>query len=471
MSKLEAFLAPSALAPEEVALFATLLSIPTAGRYPVLELSPHQWKVRMFNAIQHRLLNLARREPVLILFEDAHWSDPTSIELLDALIEQVPDLPVLLVISFRPEFVASWFGRPGVSLMALSRLDHWSATALATQVIKDHILASPLLDRIVSQSDGVPLFIEELTRAVLEAPDPDPANTAFAVPTTLQASLMARLDRLPAAKQVAQIGAVIGREFSHVLLTAASGLPDPQLMAGLAQLAAAGLLFKRGMPPDAVYQFKHALVRDVVYASFTKIPRQTLHRRIGEAIKDQLADRAEVEPEVIAYHFAQAGVSETAIEWWGKAAALAMQRSAFAEAIAHLEKALELSQALDGTEEQRLLRLRLQITYGNALRWARGFGAPETKAAFVRARDLAGTIGDGPERIAADFGLWSASLVSGDWSTLQELAAAFLRNAERWSDLPEGGLAHRVCGTTCWFMGDFIKARLRASALRRSPLI
>jgi class 3 adenylate cyclase/predicted ATPase len=460
LRKLEATLAPAQPTPDDMALFAALLSIPTNGRYPDPELSPQQRKVRTFAALMHRLANLARREPVLILFEDAHWSDPTSIELLDAVIEQVPAFPVLLIISYRPDFVAPWFDLPNVSLMALSRLDRRDATALAAQVVKHRVLSSPLLDRIVLQSDGVPLFIEELTRAVLEAPELDALAVSLAIPDTLQASLMARLDRLPGAKVVAQIGSVIGREFSHTLLASAADMPDANLTRELNQLAASGLLFQRGVPPDAVYTFKHALVRDVVYASLPKPPRLQLHRNIAEAVRDQLPERAETEPEVVAYHFTQAGLSEAAVEWWSKAGSLALQRSAFVEAIAHLEKALDLSQDLDDSEDQRTSHLRLQISYGNALRVVRGFAAPETKAAFVRARDIARTIPDVPERFSAEYGLWSGMFLSGDLPAMRELADAFLRSVETRRDPPETGVAHRIAGMTCWFAGEFIAARL-----------
>ena len=202
---------------------------------------------------------------------------------------------------------------------------------------------------------------------MLEAPELDALAVSLAIPDTLQASLMARLDRLPGAKVVAQIGSVIGREFSHTLLASAADMPDANLTRELNQLAASGLLFQRGVPPDAVYTFKHALVRDVVYASLPKPPRLQLHRNIAEAVRDQLPERAETEPEVVAYHFTQAGLSEAAVEWWSKAGSLALQRSAFVEAIAHLEKALDLSQDLDDSEDQRTSHLRLQISYGNAL--------------------------------------------------------------------------------------------------------
>ena len=459
LTKLEALLASSTPALEHLALFATLMSIPTDERYPPLELSAQQWKVQIFAALIQRLVNLTRQAPVLILFEDAHWADPTSIELLDAVIEQVPDLPVLLMVSFRPEFAATWFGRSGVSLMNLNRLDRRNAMALAAQVIKDNVLASPLLDRIVAQSDGVPLFIEELSKAVLEAPDLDQTNAALAVPTTLQASLIARLDRLPAAKQVAQIGAVIGRKFAYSLLAAVAGLPEIQLSKGIDELVTAGLAFRRGLPPDAAYTFKHALVQEVAYESLLKAQRQHFHRRIAEVIRDQIPDWAHKEPELVAYHFTQGGLAAAAIEWWGKAGELAMRRSAFAEAITHLEAALRLAEGLADGPEQRRSRLRLQVTYGNALRIAQGFGVPETQAAFVAARNLAIMVDDISERFPAYYGLWSGSFLRGDLTSMQETAAAFLRDVESRPGSPEAAMAYRICGMTHWFGGGFGEAR------------
>jgi class 3 adenylate cyclase/predicted ATPase len=458
LAKLEAMLAPTAPAPDDVALLAALLSIPPGAGYPVLELSPQRRKERTFAALIGRLTSLARNAPVLLLFEDAHWSDPTSLELLDIVIEQIADLPVLLIASFRPDFSPPWFGRPGVSLIALSRLDRRDATELAVQIVTGHALSSGLLDRIVVQADGVPLFIEELTKAVLETAEPD-ATRALTVPNTLQASLMARLDRLPAAKQVAQIGSVIGREFPHILLAAVAHLPVPLLAEGLEELIALALVFRRGTPPEAMYAFKHALVRDVAYASLLKTSRQQLHAMIGDALRRELPERAEAEPEFVAYHYAEAGSTELAVEWWAKAGELGLQRSANVEAIGHFEKALALSQELGDAPEYRLGRSRLEISYGNALRVVRGFGAPETRAAFARARDLARVLSDVPERFSAEYGLWSASFIGGDLAAMRELANAFLQKIEDRPDLPENGIAHRLVGMTCWFAGEFISAR------------
>ena len=460
LRKLEELLAPAEPLPEDVSLFAALLSTPTNGRYPALQLSPQQRKTQTFGALKRRLSKLARKQPVLILFEDAHWSDPTSIELLHAVIEDIPRLAVLLIISYRPDFAAPWFDFPNVSLMALHRLDRRDARALAGRVVAHHVIAPLVLERIVTQSDGVPLFIEELTRAVLEAPGPDATGATLAVPDTLQASLMARLDRLPRSKTIAQIGSVAGREFSYALLTSVAEIEEADLLSGLQQLTAAGLLFQRRVSPNVVYTFKHALVRDVVYASLPKTRRQMLHRRIAEALRDEVSERAEPEPEVIAYHFTEAGLSEIAIEWWSKAGDLALQRSAYIEAIARLERALEIANGLDDSEPLRVSRLRLQISVGSALRITRGFAAPETQATFARARGIAATItADIPERLSAEYGLWSGSFQSGELSAMRELADEFQRKAEAEQVSPERGLAHRIVGMTHWFAGDFGNAQ------------
>jgi class 3 adenylate cyclase/predicted ATPase len=458
LQKLEELLAPAEPQPADISLFAALLSIPTNGRYPSPQLSPQQRKSQTFAALMRRLSKLADNQPVLILFEDAHWSDPTSIELLHAVIEEIPRLAALLVISYRSDFAAPWFDFPNVSLMALNRLDRRDAETLVGQVVTHHVVSPPVLERIVTQSDGVPLFIEELTRAVLEAPGPGGSGATLAVPDTLQASLMARLDRLPGSKSIAQVGSVAGREFSHALLASVSDIEEANLERGLQQLIAAGLLFQRGASPNVIYTFKHALVRDVVYASLPKSRRQALHRKVAEAVRDEVSERTEPEPEVIAYHFTEAGLIATAIKWWSKAGDLALQRSAYIEAIAHLERALELANELDDTESQRISRLQLQISMGGAYRITHGFAAPKTQEAFARARAVAATIAaDIPERLSAEYGLWSGSFQSGDLSAMRELADGFVHKVEPGS--PEYGLAHRIVGMTHWFTGDFGTAR------------
>ena len=286
LRKLEEVVAPAELSPEDVALIAAMLSVPTGDRYLQLELNPQRRKERTFGALLRRLERLTQSHPVLMLFEDAQWADPSSLELLDMLIDRLAELPILLVISFRADFTAPWIGRAGVSLIALSRLNRRHSETLAAQVSAERALTRELLERIVTQTDGVPLFIEELTKAVLEtSADLAAAALPLAVPGTLHASLMARLDRLPTARQVAQIGAVIGREFPHALLAAAASLSQEQLARGLDELIASGLVARRGAPPDAVYTFNHALTRDVAYSSLLKSRRQICHQRIATALE------------------------------------------------------------------------------------------------------------------------------------------------------------------------------------------
>jgi tetratricopeptide (TPR) repeat protein len=270
---------------------------------------------------------------------------------------------------------------------------------------------------------------------------------------------MARLDRLPAAKQAAQIGAVIGREFSQNLLTEAAELSEPQLTRGLDELVAAGLVFRRGLPPDSSYTFKHALVQEVAYESLLKTRRQQVHRRITETVCDQHPERTDAEPEIVAHHFTQANLPALAVEWWGKAGDLALRRSAYAEAIAHLEQAIQLADGLDKGWDQRRWRLRLQFTYGNALRIARGFGVTETQAAFAVARDLSVDVEDVSERFPAYYGLWSGSFLRGDLASMREVAAAFLRDVESRPASSESAIAHRISGMTYWFEADFVAAQ------------
>ena len=460
LRKLGVMLVPTQPTSDDMALFAALLSIPSEGHAPALELSPQQRKMRTFAALLHRLSSLARTAATRDPIRGCPLVGP-DIDRIDGCGSRAGANPPcasdhLLSARFRGSLVGSPQRKPH----RLSA-DLIGATRQRSPHRSSGIMSCPChgLNASSLQSDGVPLFIEELTRAVLEAPELDSSGSMLAVPDTLQASLMARLDRLPGAKMVAQIGSVIGREFPHVLLASAAGLSDADLIDGLHQLAASGLLFQHGAPPDAIYTFKHALVRDVVYDSLPRASRKHLHRKIAVAVEDQLPERAETEPEVVAYHLTQAGLSEPAVKWWSKAGGLALQRSAFLEAIAHLETALKLSEELDNSEEQWNSRLRLQISYGNALRVARGFAAPETKAAFAEARKLGRVRADVPERFSADYGLWSISFLGGDLPTMRELADAFLRDVEDRPELPENGIAHRLCGMTDWFVGDFASAR------------
>ncbi len=471
LQKLEKVLGLATDRMNEVApLIASMLSIPLGSRYPPLNLSPAQQRRQTFSALLDHIEGLARKQPVLILFEDAHWADATSLELLDLVIESVQRLPALLLITFRPEFEAPWKGLP-VATIALGRLDRAEAGTLVERVAGGRKLPAEVLAQIVAKTDGVPLFVEELTKNVLESglliEEPeryrlDGPLPPMAIPSTLQDSLMARLDRLMAVKEIAQIGAAIAREFSYSLLHAVVGSDEASLRSALAQLEESELVFRDGAPPEARYSFKHALAQDTAYESLLRTRRQILHRRIAETLCEKFAGVVEAEPELVAHHFTQAGLTEPAIEYWGKAGDLALRRSAFKEAIAHLGKAIEMMGALAGVGENEKTGgqlLRLQVSYGNAMIAAHGHGAPETLAAFTRAHELGADAADMYTRFSANYGLWAGSYVHGDLSGMREPAQAFLRDVESQPGSPEAGVAHRAYGVTLWFTGNFIEAR------------
>jgi tetratricopeptide (TPR) repeat protein len=468
LDKLEAILAPARIA-ETASLFASLLSIPTGDRYPPLTFSAAQQRRLTLAALLDQLEALARQKPVLMLFEDAHWADATSLEVLDLTVERVRALPVLALFTFRPEYEAPWTGLSHVTSIALDRLAPAEVETLAL-----HVAGRPLppevTAQIVAKTDGVPLFVEELTKAVLEAgllvAGPkgwrlDGPLPPFAIPATLQDSLAARLDRLAPVKEIAQIGAAIGREFSYLLLRAVAGHEEPALRAALAQLEEAELLFRTGAPPDARYTFKHALVQDTAYETLLRSRRQILHRQIADALRGEFAAVAAAEPELVARHLTQAGLDEPATQWWGKAGDQALRRSAFKEAASHLGKAVELADKLAVTAPTAALtsnRLHLQTSLGNALIWAKGYPAPETSAAFARARELASREEDASERFSAYYGLWVGHFNRGEREPMREMAELFLREATARPDCREALVGHRISGSTCFYFGDFAGA-------------
>jgi class 3 adenylate cyclase/predicted ATPase len=467
LDKLDTVLALSFTPRRDAALFAQMLSLPNDGRYPTLELAPQQRRQRTLEALTAQVEALSRSNPVLMIFEDVHWLDPTSLEALGRTVDRVRTLSVLLIVTFRPEFEPPWIGRPYVTALTLNRLGEREIAAMIDGVTGNKPLPESIRQDIIERTDGVPLFVEEMTKAVLEAEGEGDArkttgavpSSAQAVPASLHASLMARLDRLGAAKEIAQIGAVIGREFSHALLAAVAGKGQVELQSALDRLMAAGLLFRQGVPPHANYLFKHALVQDAAYGTLLREPRRALHARIAETLRDRFTTVADAEPEVVAHHFTQAVFAEAGIEWWSKAGERALRTSAYEEAIAHLEKALDLAGTLAESATQRLLRLRLQIAYGQALIHARGFAAPETDTAFSRAREFASEIEDVTERFPVYYGLWAGSWVRGEFAQMREPAQAFLDDTKNRPGTREASIAHRLLGSTCWLQGDFIGAR------------
>ncbi|HML11696.1 MAG TPA: adenylate/guanylate cyclase domain-containing protein [Xanthobacteraceae bacterium] len=469
LDSLEALLALSTSQVQAVApLIASLLTIPAGARYPPLGLNPVEQRRRTLLALIEQLEGLARRWPVLLLFEDAHWADPTSIELLGRALDRIAALPVLAVATFRPEFKVPWTIRPNLTVMALDRFDRRESEAMIHEVTGGRKLSPAIVDQIVGKTDGIPLFIEELTRWVIESGALVEAGAAggvegppllFAVPESLQDSLAARLDHLAPVKDTAQVAAVIGREFPLSLLKIVSGRTDAELRSALEQLEDAELVFRHGDPADGLYSFKHALLQDAAYESLLKNRRQALHRRIAETIRDKFPTLADTQPEVVAHHFSRAGVPQDAVAWWGKAGERSLHRSAFVEAIGHFRRAGDFAEALPDVPAVRHMRLRLQIACGNALIASRGHHAAETRAAFARARELAEGLDEAIERFSAYYGLWVGHYVRGEIAPMRELVEVFLNEASRRKGSSELGVAHRLYGVTRWFQGDFLGAR------------
>ena len=416
LDKLSSLLGASPNHDNDVQLLAELLSVPTGDRYPPLNLSARQKKQKTIEALVRQLEVLVRQRPVLMIFEDAHWIDPSSRELLDTTIERVARLPVLLVITFRPEFHPPWTGQAHVSTLNLSRLGRREGAALAGSVAGNNVLPEEIVEEIIERTDGIPLFVEELTKAVVEARvhDGDEASTlnrvppsALAIPATLHASLMARLDRLGAvAKEVAQIGAAIGREFAYEVLAPIAQKTDTEVQAALSRLTDAELVFCRGTPPQATFLFKHALVRDVAYGSLLRGQRQQLHGRIADVLAKHFPTTVETEPEVIAHHYREAGMADAASTYFERAGDRAAARSGYIEATAHFRAAIEEADRLPHKEERARRALTLLLKLGPAIAVTIGEWKPEVEAVYRRAHDLGREVGDGPKLFWATWGLW-----------------------------------------------------------------
>jgi class 3 adenylate cyclase/tetratricopeptide (TPR) repeat protein len=404
LDKLEGVLAQATNDLGEAApLLGALLSIPTGERYPPLTLSPQKQKERTLRALVAQVEGLAARTPVLMLFEDAQWSDPTSLELYDLIVDRVAALPVLLIVTFRPEFTPPWIGRPHVTLRALNRLSPRQRAEMIAGVTGGKALPEEIAAQIVDRTDGVPLFVEELTKAVVEsgmltdagdrytAPGP---VTPLAIPASLQASLVARLDRLAPVREVAQIGAALGRQFSHELIAAVAAMPQRQLDDALTQLVGAELVYRRGTPPDAEYTFKHALVQDAAYDTLLRGRRQQLHARIAAALEDRFPEIVAAQPALLAHHCEEARLAERAIAYWLAAGRQTLGRSAAAEAVSLLRRGLALVPALPDGDRRRETELDLQIALGQALGAAShtNWGLPELAAVNSRARELASAL-------------------------------------------------------------------------------
>jgi class 3 adenylate cyclase/predicted ATPase len=474
LDKLDAVLAQTSTSTEDAALFAEMLSLPNDGRYPALELAPEQRRQRTLEALTSQLAKLARQQPVLMIFEDAHWVDPTSLEVFGRIVDRIKTLPVLLIVTFRPEFDAPWVGQSHVTSLTLNRLGEREAAAIIARLVGNKELPADVMAEIVERTDGIPLFVEEMTKAVLEAESEGAArrtvaavpSSALAVPASLHASLMARLDRLGPAKEVAQIGSAIGREFSHALLASVARKSEAELGSALERLIQAGLLFRQGMPPQASYLFKHALVQDAAYGTLLREPRRALHARIAEAIESQFAETAKSRPEILAHHCTEAGLIEKAAGLWGKAGQRSLDRSALAEAAAQFTRALDQIATLPGTPALRREQIKFQVALITPLMHVKGYAAAEPKAAAQQARLLieqAEALGEPPEDplllFSVLYAFWVANFVAFNGDVTLELAAQFLALAEKQGATVPLMIAHRLMGSSLFSTGDFAESR------------
>jgi predicted ATPase/class 3 adenylate cyclase len=469
LDKLEGLLARSSrVLADDVPVVAEMLSIPTEGRYPPLKLTPPQKKERTLTALLAQLEGLAGRQSVLTVFEDAHWIDPTSIELLERIVERVENLPVLLVITFRPEFQPPWVDLAHVTLHPLNRLSRREGAAMIAQITGGKPLPPDIVDQVIARTDGVPLFVEELTKTVLESGWLQERDGRYvlegpllplAIPTSLHASLMARLDRLGAAKEIAQVGAALGRDFSYELLHAVAPWKERALLEALDELLKAGLVHGRGSPPDAIYSFKHALVQDAAYGSLLRRVRQQLHARIAQVLEERFPDLATRQPELLAHHFTEAQQPNRATGYWLKAGKQAAERSANPEAISHLSKGLEGLGTLPEGPGRDQQELALQIAIGTPLIAVHGYHAPQTGAAYSRARVLCERLGEVEALLATLSGEFTYHFVRGDYGMMRQLAEDATHTSTRLADEPLRLAARRLSAITAMHFGAFPEAR------------
>jgi predicted ATPase len=455
-------------------LLATLLSLPQLEGMPPLTLSPQKQKQKTQEALVAWLMEEAEKAAVYCAWEDVHWADPSTLEVLTLFLEQIPTTRMFTLLTFRPDFMPPWRPRSHITQLTLSRLGRAQVEAMVKEVTGRKSLPSEVLHQIVTKTDGVPLFVEELTKMVLESgwlreeegryvgANGGTPIPPLAIPSTLHDSLMARLDRLAPVKEIAQVGAVLGREFSYDLLHAVSRVEESTLQHGLRQLVDAELMYQRGLPPHATYLFKHALIQDTAYQSLLKSTRQQYHRQIAQVLVDRFPETVEPQPELVAQHYTEAGLIEQAIPYWQRAGQRATERSANEEAIAHLSKGLELLNTLPDTPERTRQELTLQIALGAPLMATKGFGAPEVGRAYARARELCQLTGDTSHLFPILRGLWEFYQLRAEHQTARELAEQLLALAQREADPALLLLAHNVLADTLLMLGEFRVAREHA---------
>jgi class 3 adenylate cyclase/predicted ATPase len=452
------------LDPAEYApLLALLMDIPLPPER-TLTLAPEELRRRQLAALTSWVMAGARAMPIVLVLEDLQWADPTTLELMRGIAERGALAPLLVLTTTRPELNPPWGMRSHHSTISLAPLDRQQVRHMVGELSARHALPQELIDGVTERTGGVPLFVEEVTRFLLERGEH--GSGIQAIPPTLQQSLTARLDRLGPAREVAQIGAVIGRDFSYTLIRTVAGMQNTPLQMALERLAEADILLVQGLPPESDYRFKHALIQDAAYESLLKSRRQVLHRRVAEALRDQSTSGTSVEPELLAHHFNQAGLAEAAIEWWGKAGRRSLERSALVEAAAQFTHALDQIAAISVTPALRRDQIKLQVGLASALMPTKGHAALETKAAFDRALALiqqTEALGEPPEDplllFSVLYGLWAGNYAAFNGDAVRELAAQFLALAEKQGETVPLMVGHRIMGVSLAFTGDFAQAR------------
>jgi class 3 adenylate cyclase/predicted ATPase len=455
-----------------VSLLAGLLSVPLPeGSYPPLNLSPQQQKQHTAEALTAWLVEEAGRQPLLVVYEDLHWADPSSLELLSLLMHEVATARMLMLLTFRPEFRPPWTSHSHITHLTLSRFTRPEVERMIVQVMHGKILPAEVIQQVMTKTDGVPLFIEELLKMILESgllreedghyllTGPLPP---LAIPSTLQDSLMARLDRLAAVREIAQLASALGREFSYEVIQAVARMDEETLQHGLAALVDAELVYQRGRVPQATYVFKHALIRDAAYQSLLKSTRQLYHQQIAQVLEGRFPEIKEIQPELLAHHYTEAGLHTQAVAYWQQAGQHAIQRSAHVEAIAHLTQGLELLAMLPDTPERLQDELTCQLSLGTSLLATKGHAAPEVERAYARARRLCQQMGETPQLLMALQGLFTFYLGKAEFQTTRDLGEELLRRESGREHEHFLLIAHRVLASTHFYRGEFAPARQHA---------
>jgi predicted ATPase/class 3 adenylate cyclase len=464
LDKLEGFIVQYGLPTgETVPLFASLLSLPLLERFAPLKLTPQAQKQKTIHALNTILLRRAAKQPLLFLMEDLHWVDPSTLELLTLLVDQGPATKALIVLTFRTDFKSPWSGRSHVSQLTLNRVTQNQVVDIVTHIAHGKTMPPEVLQQIVIKTDGVPLFIEELTKMVLESGLLREEEHSYrlteslpplAIPATLQDSLRARLDRLSTVSEVVQLAATLGREFTYELLKSVSSLAEQFLLRELSRLVEAEFLYQRGTPPQATFIFKHALIQDAAYQSLLKSSRQRFHAKIGDTIEERFPEIVETQPELLAYHFTEALQAKKAVKYWEKAGRRDLERSAYLEAIAHLRKGIEVVRTLPPSAERTQWELGLQVALGNALLAVKGYAALEVEQTYAQAHALCQEIGLTAQAFPVLYGLWVFYFIRAELAKAREIGGEFLELARKQEETAPVLMAHRVIQFALLWMGE-----------------